>query len=134
VEAEAGALPARGGGGDFDFSLSTRLDERPMGSRRPVAQHGAVADSQHSGQEPPLPGYLGVADGVHAPMNDMQSARSQPPGDGAVAHPEQPQLPDRHHAVLPRRQLGEPAVGGCLTLSIIIGGKVKHPPSVTAYP
>lgn len=70
---------------------------------RSVGKHGSKAASLWS--------EMTVADGVHAAVEAVKPGIGHAPQDRVFAYALAAQLPDRHHAVLPARQLGDHGIG-----------------------
>ena len=98
----------------FDRFRSVAKDV-PEPSRRPMAGHDRLMplddprrrrreDGRHA---PPLPGQVVMPNPVDAPVDAPQPPRLIPVDDRAFRVPQARQLPSGHHAMLPRRQLGQ---------------------------
>jgi hypothetical protein len=116
VNASPRAHPARGGDVDrprFGFGVP----EPPERRRGSVAENGAVAYGQDGGQEPSFEADVRMADGIDAAIYRMEPPQPPAVRDRVVVDAERMQLADGHDAVLPGREPGQRAIGGCSTFS-----------------
>jgi hypothetical protein len=70
-----------------------------------VTQRGSVTARKDRSEPAALARQRGVADGVDAAVEAMEAAPSRPLLHGPRAHPERPQLGERHDTMLASRQL-----------------------------
>src|SRR5437588_4246530 len=102
---------------------------------------GAVADRrlspsaarEHRGPEAAAPDDARISDGVDPAVHAVEPARGDTALDRALAQTGGPELLDRDHAMLPRRDLGDLAVGWS-TKGLTMRRNVDHPSHNAASP
>jgi hypothetical protein len=102
------------GNGDVDPGRFGGPDA-PQRRGAAVAQHGAVAGSQHRRQVPGVPVEHRVADGVDATVEAVQAPVLHSTSDRVAVKPHLVELGHAHYSVLHGGQLGEPPISpwGC---------------------
>jgi hypothetical protein len=95
--------------GDLDERAAPRPDARQR-RRAAMAQHGALAGTEHDSQHGAFSAQLGVADGVDAMVDPRQPPGRQPVVDRILSKTQAQQLPPRRQPVLLRRQRQDPAL------------------------
>lgn len=88
--------------------------ERCERRRRPATEERAVAAGEHGRSEVRVEVVRGVPDGVDAVMHAMQVSFRDAPGDGTVVESAGDELVEPDPAVLLRRDVGHPQIGGCV--------------------
>jgi hypothetical protein len=94
---------------------------------RVVAERRAVTAREHRGDEARLQRQRLIPDAVDAAMAAMQASVSHADGDGPVAQPDRPQLPDRHLTVLLHRERRHLRVQGWDVLMAHRCTRTSHP-------
>jgi hypothetical protein len=106
MNAQAGAPPVRARDRDVDHIVD-RIDQAPdRAGGGAMAHDGTLSARKHGGQLPGQGSERRVTDCVDAPMKRMKPTSADPCGDRAVTDARGKQLRSRHHAVLPRGDVG----------------------------